>query len=370
MIGFPGSSRFQSTHLGLVILLALTVVLWAGCGSGSGGSGSIVTVAGDNAAGFQGDGGLAINARLNSPSGVAIDASGNMFIADTINNRIRKVASGNITTIAGNGFAAYAGDGLAGTSASLNGPSGVAVDGSGNVYVADQLNNVIRKITSAGIISTIAGTGVAGYNGDGIAATTAQLNLPAAVAVDSSGNVFIADFGNNRVREVASSGSISTVAGTGVAGKSGDSGPGTSAQLSGPAALALDSSNNLFIADEGNNVIRKLSSGTITTIAGNGTPGDAGDNGPATSATISNPVGVAVNSSGVVYISDAVNQRVRKVSGTTISIVAGNGTAGYVGDGSAATKAELNGPHGLAVDKSGSLYIADSRNQVIRKVTF
>ncbi len=371
------SARIDSARLyrALVLLaVATAVVMWVGCGGSSSGSGSgtINTVVGSNITGFSGDGGAATLARLNAPSGVAVDSSGNIYVADFNNSRIRKVDSkGTISTFAGNGIASFGGDGGAATSAMLNGPISVAVDGSGNLYIADQLNNAVRKVASNGTITTIAGTTVAGYNGDNIAATTAQLNLPSGVAVDGSGNVYIADFGNQRIRKVSSTGTITTIAGTGVAGFAGDNGAATAAQMSAPIAVALDKSGNLVICDQGNNRIRQVtSSGTISTIAGSGVAGSTGDNGSATAAQLANPSGVAVDGSGNVYISDTVNQRVRKVSGGNIFNAAGIGTAGFLGDGSAATKAELNGPFGLAVDASGNLYIADSRNQVVRKVSF
>lgn len=368
-------SSFAPMRAVAAFVILLCALSWTACGGGGNSgasSGTITTVAGNNNTGFFGDNGLATLARLNAPAGVTVDASGNFYIADSNNNRIRKVDSkGIITTVAGSAFAGYSGDHAAATSAMLNGPVSVAVDGSGNLYIADQLNNVIRKVTSAGIITTFAGTGVAGYNGDNIAAATAQLNLPSSVAVDSSGNVFIADYSNQRIREVvAASGNITTVAGTGTAGFSGNAGAATAALLSAPIAIALDSTGNLYICDSGNNRIRKVAGGNISTIAGNGTAGSTGDNAAATSAELANPTGVAVDASGNVFISDTVNQRVRKVSGTNIYNAAGIGTAGFAGDGASALRAELNGPFGLAVDSKGNLYIADSRNQAIRKVTF
>jgi len=345
------------------------VAFWVGCG----GSGSTInTVAGKNFAGFQGDGGEATSALLRLPSDVAVDSAGNFFIADTDNNRIRKVTDGIISTVVGDGFSGYTGDGGPATAARLNQPVSIAIDSGGNLYIADLANHAIRKVDSAGTITTIAGSGTPGFNGDNIAATTAVLSLPSGVAVDSGGNVFISDSGNNRIREiVAASGLIQTVAGTGAPGFSGDSGPATSAMISAPSRIALGGSNDLYIADTGNDVVRKVSSGTITTVAGSQVPGNAGDGGIATKATISNPVGVAVDQSGNLYLSDPVNSRVRKVSNNgTISAAAGTGQAGFTGDGSGATAAELNGPQGLAVDSRGNLYIADARNQVVRKVSF
>jgi len=352
-----------------ILILSLMVSFWVGCG---GSSNTINTVAGKNFAGFQGDGGEATSALLRLPSDVAVDSAGNFFIADTDNNRIRKVTDGIISTVVGDGFSGYTGDGGPATAARLNQPVSIAIDSGGNLYIADLANHAIRKVDSAGTITTIAGSGTPGFNGDNIAATTAVLSLPSGVAVDSGGNVFISDSGNNRIREiVAASGLIQTVAGTGAPGFSGDSGPATSAMISAPSRIALGGSNDLYIADTGNDVVRKVSSGTITTVAGSQVPGNAGDGGIATKATISNPVGVAVDQSGNLYLSDPVNSRVRKVSNNgTISAAAGTGQAGFTGDGSGATAAELNGPQGLAVDSRGNLYIADARNQVVRKVSF
>ncbi len=366
-LSFPAATRLVAS-----ISILLVALAWTACGGGGNSSGTIYTYAGSNITGFSGDGTQATLARFNAPSGVAADSKGNIYIADNNNNRVRKVdSSGVITTVAGSAFSGYSGDGAAATSATLNGPISVAVDGSGNLYIADQLNNVIRRVNSSGTISTIAGTGTPGYNGDNIAAASAQLNLPAGIAVDSTGNLFIADYANQRIREVvASSGTIVTVAGNGTAGFTGDSGAATAAQISAPTAIAVDSSGNLYICDSGNNRIRKVSSGNITTIAGSGTAGNTGDNAAATSAQLANPNGIAVDASGNVYISDTVNNRVRKIAGSNIYGSAGNGVAGYNGDGHAALKAELNGPFGLAVDSSGNLYIADARNQVIRQVKF
>jgi sugar lactone lactonase YvrE len=246
---------------------------------------------------------------------VAVDSSGNIYIADTYNERIRKVStSGIITTVAGNGAATFSGDGGAATSAELHGPSGVAVDSSGNIYIADTYNERIRKVSTSGIITTVAGNGTGGYSGDGGAATSAELYYPSGVAVDSSGNIYIADRNNDRIREVSTSGIITTVAGNGTWGYSGDSGAATSAELYGPSGVAVDSSGNIFFVEDGNNRVRKVSaSGIITTVAGNGTGGYSGDGGVATSAELYTPYGVAVDSSGNIYIADLNNNRIRKV---------------------------------------------------------
>ena len=244
-----------------------------------------------------------------------MDSSGSLFIADTSNSRIRKVdTSGNICTVAGNGTQGFSGDGGPATSALLNRPVDVAVDSSGNLFIADQFNHRIRKVDTSGNISTVAGNGTEGFSGDGGPATSALLNRPVDVAVDSSGNLFIADRLNHHIRKVDTSGNISTVAGTGTAGLTGDGGPATGAQLNSPRSVAFDSSGNLFIADTFNYRIRKVdTSGNITTVAGNGTKGDLGDGGPATSAQLDGPSDVAVDTSGNLFIADTFNYRIRKV---------------------------------------------------------
>jgi uncharacterized protein (TIGR03437 family) len=337
-------------------------------------NGSITNVAGTGYCGFSGDGGPAASATLCAPSGIAVDASGNLFIADTHNNRIRKVsAAGIITTVAGNGAqGTFSGDGGPATSASLWSPTAVAIDTAGNLFIADDVNCRIRKVSPAGIISTVAGNGNAGYSGDGGPATSASLSLPAGVAVDSSGNLFIADSDNNVIRKVsAATGHISTVAGDGIVGFGGDGGPATSALLNYPVAVVLDGAGNLYIADYFNDRLRMVSaSGIITTFAGNGNFRFGGDGGPATSASLNLPGAVAVDASGTLFIADTENNRIRAVSPAgIITTVAGNGSAGASGDDGPATSAQLFGPGDVAVDGSGNLYIADTENQRIRKVS-
>jgi sugar lactone lactonase YvrE len=335
--------------------------------------GVITTMAGDGMEGYSGDGGPATKAELNLPSGVALDASGNLFIADNYNSRIRKVATnGIITTVAGNGKYGYSGDGGPATKAELTGPSGVALDASGNLFIADTDNSVIRKVATNGIITTVAGNGKYGYSGDGGPATKAELTGPFGVTLDASGNLFIADSGNFRIREVGTNGIITTVAGNGFRGCSGDAGPATNAKLCYPQNVAVDAFGNLLIADTGTNVIREVGTdGIITTVAGNGRGGYSGDGGAATSAELSGPSGVAVDAFGNLFIADTSNERLRKV-GTDgiITTVAGNGKGGYAGDKGAATKAEMYGPSSVTVDASGNLFIADENNMCIRKVVF
>jgi sugar lactone lactonase YvrE len=326
---------------------------------------TIATVAGNGTAGDTGDGGAAASAQVSYPYSVAVDASGALYISDLGNNRIRKVKAGTITPVAGNGTAGYNGDGAA-TSTELHQPMGIAVDSSGNIYIADAINNRIRKV-SGGTITTVAGNGTAGYAGDGGAAVSAELNYPTDVAVDSSGNLYICDYGNDRIRKV-SGGKISLIAGNGTRGYLGDGGAATSAELHLPQGVAVDSSGNLFIADTGNHRVRKVSGGTIATVAGNGTAGYAGDGGAATSAELNTPTDVKADSLGNLFIADFQNNRIREVSGGSIVTVAGNGTPGYFGDQGIATSAWLGQPSGVAVDSSRHVYIADHGNSRIREV--
>jgi sugar lactone lactonase YvrE len=336
---------------------------------------AITTVAGDGFTSFAGDGGAATLAVLSNPNGVAVDSGGDLFIADTNNNRIREVsAAGIITTVAGTGTAGFSGDGAAATAAELSGPTSVVVDVFGNLFITDAGNNRIRRVAAgSGIITTFAGNGAFGFSGDGGPATATALNGPKGLAVDGSGNLLIADVSNNRVREVfAATGVITTVAGTGTAGFSGDGGVATMAELSSPAGVALDSSGNLFIADSFNHRIREVvPSGMITTIAGNGSSGFSGDGGPATAAGLDTPAGIGVDGSGDIFIINTFNARVREVSATTqlITTVAGNGMSGFAGDGGPATTAELGSPFGVAADSTGNIFVADTANHRIREVS-
>jgi hypothetical protein len=339
---------------------------------------NISTVAGNGVAGNSGDGGLATAAKLNQPTGVTIDASGNLYIADFASNVIREVAAGTgiITTVAGTGVAGYSGDGGAATASKLNGPEVIVIDGSGNLYIADQNNHAIRMVTAAtGKISTFAGTGVSGFSGDGGIATLAKLNGPEGVAVDGAGNVYIADQGNNRIREViAAAGFIFTIAGTGIAGFSGDGAAATAAKLNAPASVDVDISGNVYIADYSNNRIRMITaaSGFISTISGTGVQGYSGDGAVATAAKINNPYGVSVDQNFNILIADYSNNVVRLIDGTTanISTIAGNGIPGYSGDGGLATLAKLSGPLQAVYQLSASnVFIADWNNHVVREIT-
>ncbi len=332
--------------------------------------GFMTTVAGNGVADSTGDGASATSASLNSPSAVALDAAGNLYIADTGNQRVRKVSTdGTIRTVAGSGLAGFSGDGSPATLASLNGPRGVAVDAAGNLYIADTGNHRIRRVTSDGVIRTVAGNGTALFLGDGGPATAATLNAPWDIALDASGNLYIADTLNNVIRKVGTTGTITTVAGKGTASFSGDGGPAISATLNSPSGLALDSAGNLYIADTNNERIRKVAvSGIITTVTGTGDEDFFGDRAPAFAAALNTPRGVTVDASGVVYIADTGNHRIRLVTREGfINTVGGTGTPGFSGEPVPVTDATLNAPAGVAVDAAGFLYIADSSNNRIRK---
>jgi len=351
--------------------------------------GTITTVVGNGTAGYSGDQGAATSAQLFTPTGVAFDGGGNMFIADFGNNVIRRVDAGTgvITTIAGTGIAGYSGDGGPATSAQLNGPTHVVFDRTVNLYITDANNNRIRKVNAVtGVITTVAGNGLAGFSGDGGPATSAELNFPDGVALDSMENVYIGDARNNRIRKLdVTIGVITTVAGNGTAGFSGDGGLATNAELNFPSRPALDGLGNVYIADFQNNRLRRVDATTniITTVAGNGLAGYSGDGGPATAAQLNGPISVTVDAAGNLYIGDIYNERIRVVNTTTnpmtllgvsvqpgdIATVAGNGLAGYLGDGGPAISAQVNFPTGLLINAQGNLYFADANNNVVRRVT-
>ena len=333
-------------------------------------NGIITTVAGDGGqGGFSGDGGPATKALLTNPTGIAVDKSGNLYIADRGNQRIRMVtaSSGTISTIAGSSTIGLSGDGGPAAKATFTLPTGIAIDATGNLYIADENNRAIRRISTSGIITTVAGTGQFGYSGDNGQATKAKLAGPQGVAVDASGNLYIADSGNERIRYVNISGIITTIAGTGAAGFSGDSSAATAATFSNPVGVALDASGNVYVADLDNNRIRRfVVGGAVTTFAGTTT--SAGDGGPSTQARVE-PWAVAVDSSGNLYIADRSEQRVRKVAPSgTISTVAGTGQTGFGGDNGPGALALLSTPNDVAVDASGNVYIADAGNNRIRRV--
>jgi hypothetical protein len=328
---------------------------------------------------YSGDGGQATAAELNSPFGVDFDVAGNLYIVDQSNNRIRKVnTNGIISTVVGNGMAGYHGDGSDATVAELNYPTATAFDVAGNLYIVDNGNNLVRKVNTLGIITTVVGdttganTGTNnGYSGDGGQATSAKLNSPIGIALDNIGNLYIADQNNNRIRKINTLGIISTIVGNGIQGFSGDGGIATSAQIDNPQGLVFDAVGNMFIADYGNDRVRKVSTvGIISTFAGNGTCCSLGDGGQATAAELFYPTGITCDTEDNVYIADRNNKRIRKVNTLgIISTIAGNGILGYSGDGGQATVAEIADPTGVAFDDTGNMYIADYYNSRIRKVT-
>lgn len=324
------------------------------------------------------EGGSATTSPLDYPVGLAVDASGNKFIADVYSQAIWRVTpAGIMNRYAGQAYLpGKLGVGGPATAAGLNSPEGVAVDGSGNLYIADTNNHRICKVTaSTGILTVVVGSSSSprpGFIGDGGLATAAQLRYPSAIAVDSAGNLYVADTANHRIRKVtASSGIITTIVGNGTAASTGDGAAATAASVNGPKGLDLDAAGNIYVADTGGSRIRKVtvSSGVITTIAGNGTAGYAGDGGNPTAAMLNTPQGVAVSDGGEVFIADTDNHRIRKIEAGLIITVAGNGTAGFSGDNGAATLAKLNRPVGLAFDVSGNLFLADVDNAGVRRLS-
>lgn len=336
----------------------------------------IVTVAGTpTVEGYSGDSGAATSAKLNYPTSIAIANTGDIYIADQVNNRIRKVAklSGVITTIAGTGVAGYSGDAGAATSAMINGPSGIAFDRQGNLYIADSMNNVVRKVTTGGTISTVAGDGTWDFYGDGDIATAAALNYPIAVAVDASDNLYISDYYNHRIRKVdAATGFISTIAGTGEGAYyvADENGPAIYASIYAPSGMAFDATGKLYFADSYNHMIRVIGlDGKINKVAGTGVGGFGGDGGDANSAQLYYPNGVTIEAgTGYIFIADSANNRVRVILGTTIITIAGNGTAGYAGDGAIGTSANLDFPTSVALDAAGNVFFVDEYNQIIRRI--
>ncbi len=334
----------------------------------------INTFAGSGIGGYAGDNGPAWLAAFNRCSGVSFDGAGNVYIADKNNNVIRKINSlGIVTTFAGNDTAGYSGDGGSAISAKLSAPCAVATDAAGNVYIADNGNNVIRIVDVAGTINTYAGNDTAGYTGDGLSADHASLNSPQGIALDAAGNLYIADAMNHVIRRVDAGGIINTIAGNGSYGFSGNGGAAVDAALSNPSGVALDAAGNLYIADLNNNVVRKMdmTTGDINAFAGNHTAGSGGDGAAATAAQLSFPSSVSVDNAGSIYITDQGNNTVRRVDSLgVISLFAGNHTNGYTGDGLAPTSAKLNSPTSVAADGWGKIYIADNGNNVIRAVTY
>lgn len=337
----------------------------------------INTIVGGLPQGYSGDGGPAVNAQVMSPMGGCTDVLGNIYFADNFNNRIRKIdfSTGIISTIAGNGFAGFSGDSGLAINARLNSPWGVCVDDSGNIYIADYWNFRIRKVTvSTGIITTVVGTGDILFSGDGGQATSAGLGAPLSACCDASRNIFIATI-SSRIRKVnVLTGIITTVAGTGFSGFLGDNGLAVDAQIFLPHSVCVDVLNNIYIADGvSNQRIRKIdgSTGIITTIAGDGFAGNSGDGGLAINAELYNPSGVSVDAEGNVYIADQFNNKVRKINAVTgiITTIVGTGVGGFSGDGGPAANAQLQYPGDVFFDRAGNLYISDRGNIRIRKVS-
>ena len=329
----------------------------------------ISTIAGNDTMGYNGDNIPATNARLNSPTFLAVDTTGNVYISDFDNYRVRKVSTlGIITTIAGTGVGGYSGEGLQATDAQIGNIDGVVLDKYGNLFLADDGGNRIWKINTAGVMTTIAGSGTYAFSGDNGPGTAAEIAGPHGIAVDTMGNVYFADFGNNRVRKISTTGIITTVAGSGTS--VGDLGPATAAMVKEPYGVAVDKAGNLYIAEWTGNRIRKVDAvGIITTLAGNGMPGYTGDNGPATAAKIKGPAGIAISDYGELYLTDPNDNVVRKISRNGyISTIAGTGVFGHSGDGGIAINAEMKGPLGVFTDKVGNVFITEFANHTVRKI--
>ncbi len=345
-------------------LFLITALLITSCGkelefntppNSSSSSNSISTFAGS---GIQGSAnGTGINASFYQPTGVATDASGNIYVADFRNSLIRKISpAGLVTTLAGSGTQGSANG--TGVYASFYQPTSVAADASGNIYVADDGNHLIREISPAGAVTTLAGSGVQGAaNGTG---TAASFSYPQGVAVDASGNVYVADYGNNMVREITAAGIVTTLAGSGTPGST--NGISTAALFNEPTGVAVDATGNVYVADYGNNLIREISpAGVVTTLAGSGTAGSV--NGTGTAAAFNQPTGVAVDANGNVYVADYGNNLIREISPAGVVTTLGSGTGGT---GSATA---FNGPYGIAVDTAGNVYVAEYGNSTILKIT-
>jgi hypothetical protein len=336
----------------------------------------IFTVVGTGQASYSGDGDVARRAELNQPFDVALDQQGNVYFSDANNHCVRRVArhSGIITTVAGTGQPGYSGDGGPATQAQLHSPYGIALDAANNLYIVDRLNSCIRMVEgTTGVIHTIAGTGQSGFSGDGGPAPQAQLQEPNDIVLDGQGYAFIADVRDHRVRVIdLASGIITTFAGTGEAGSNGDGGPASRATLFGPRALAFGPTGDLYICLRNDHKVRKVDrrTGIIRTVAGTGERGYTGDHGPALQATFNGPKEIAVDRQENIVLVDTENHCIRHIEAANglVTTVAGTGQPGGSGDGGPATTAMLQRPHGACMDEVGNVYIGDSENHRVRFV--
>ena len=332
---------------------------------------TVSTVAGTGAQATTGDGGAAASATLNSPSSIAFDAAGDLYVCEAGGANVRMInTSGTITSPIGSSVGGFSGDGGPASAAKLNSTRGIAIAPDGTIYVADSANNRIRAV-SGGVISTIAGTGAAAFAGDGGPATAAALNQPRGLAVAPDGSLYVADAGNHAVRRIATNGTITTVAGTGTAGDSGDGGPATAAAMQSPFAVAFGAAGTFYVVDRDAHRVRKITGGVITTVAGTGTPGAAGTGGAATSAQLNGPSDVVLDAAGALYIADSSNARVVKVDPTgLLRVIAGTGASGFSGDGGLATSAQFQFPRALAFSPlDGTLYVSDQNANRVRVLT-
>ena len=349
------------------IIIALLLVIVCACGAKA----QIITTIAGGGTGGLGDGGPAIDCEFDSPYGIALDNVGNLYVASRDDNRIRKIDThGIITTVAGNGVPAFSGDGGPATNASINHPIGITFDEAGNLYFSDRYNNRIRKINAAGIITTFAGNGMVGDTGNGGIATAAEFNGPGSLKFDRFGNLYVSDIFNNFIRMISTAGIINTIAGNGIAANSGDGGPATAAGINNPYGICFDKDGNIYIAEFNGNKIRKINtSGIITTIAGNDTAGYRGDGGPAIDAEFYNPTDIAVDANGNLDVTDAHNCRIRQISTDgKINTIAGTGLNGFSGDNGNSLLAQFESPVGIAIDNTGNIYISDLGNERIRYI--